>query len=137
MSHENDGAPGFRPDALQFVVQKIPSLSIKSCEGLIHQKNIRLGRERACQSDSLSHATGKLMTVAVAEFRKMNQPKVVLNFFLSFGFGNVFHLHAELNVLSNRQPREQAEFLKNQNSIRARSAHGFTVDKYLSRALLV
>src|SRR5204863_2344111 len=137
MSHENDGAPGFRPDTLQFVVQKIASLGVESRERLIHQKNIRLGRERACESDSLPHATGELVSVALPKFRKMNQPKVILNFFFSFGFRDVFHLHAELNILSNCQPREQAEFLKDQNSIRTGSAHGFTVDQYLSGALLM
>src|SRR6266576_6325261 len=70
MSHENDGAPGFGPDALQLVVQKIASLGVKSRERLIHQQNIWFGGKRPCQSDSLPHATGKLMSVAIAEFRK-------------------------------------------------------------------
>src|SRR6185312_9233729 len=37
MRDKDDGAPGFRPDALQFVVKQITSLGIECREGFVHQ----------------------------------------------------------------------------------------------------
>src|ERR1700693_4846891 len=67
----------------------------------------------------------------------MYQPQVILNLLFAFGLGDIFHLHAELDVLPDGQPREQSEFLKNQNAVRSRSVHFFTVHRNVSRGLLV
>ena len=58
VSNENDGAAGFRPDALQFVVQQIASLRVECGEGFVHQQDVRLGGQSASQCDALPHSAG-------------------------------------------------------------------------------
>jgi hypothetical protein len=41
----------------------------------------------------------------------------MLDSFAPFGFWNVFHLHAELNVLRDCKPGKKPELLKNQDAI--------------------
>ena len=41
---------------------------------------------------------------ASVEFPKVYQPQVVLRLLAALGFGNPFHLHAELDVLPDSQP---------------------------------
>ena len=43
MRDEDDGAAGFRPYALQFIVQQIASLGVERGERLVHQQDVRLG----------------------------------------------------------------------------------------------
>src|SRR2546425_13154833 len=45
MRDENNGATGFRPDALELGVQEIASLRIQRREQLLHQEQLPLGGE--------------------------------------------------------------------------------------------
>ncbi len=56
VGHEDDGASGLAPDALQFVVQQVAGLGVERGEGLVHQENVGLGGQRACDGDALPHS---------------------------------------------------------------------------------
>ncbi len=75
------------------------------------------------------------MNVAVLELAQVNQAQIVLGLFSALGLGNALHLHAELDVLSHREPGEQAMFLKDQNAIGARTLNRVAIDQNLSRSL--
>ncbi len=107
MRNENDGAAGFGPQALQLVVQQIASLGVQRGKWLVHQQDIRLGRQRSRQCHTLPHASRKLMDIAVPELRKMDEAQIILHLLFALGFRDVLHLHAELDVSSNRQPGKQ------------------------------
>ena len=129
MSDEDDGASSFSPDALQFVVQQIARLSIEGGERLVHQQYVGFSRQRASQCDALTHATGKLVRAAVLELRKMNESQVVANFLLRSALLESFHLHAELDVLANGQPRKQSVLLEYQDAIGPRPVDSLVVDQ--------
>ncbi len=133
--NENDGAAGFSPDAFQFVVQQIASLSVQRRKRLVHQQDVGLGGQRSRQCDSLPHAARELMDVALPEFRKMHQAQIVLHLLLALVFADVLHLHAELDVPANCQPRKQAEFLEDQDAIGSRPTHRRAIHQHLSRGL--
>ena len=65
----------------------------------------------------------------------MDEAQIVLHLLFALGFGDVLHLHAELDVAANRQPGKQAEFLKDQDAIGPRPAHRRAIDQNLSRSL--
>ena len=132
---ENDGASGLAPDALQFVVQQVASLGVERGEGFVHQQNIGLGGKRAGDGHALPHAAGELVSVAVLEFAEMHQAQVVVGLFLALGLGNALHLHAEFDVLSDREPREQAVLLEDENAIGAGPCDRFAVDQDLAGGL--
>src|SRR5947209_7395214 len=75
------------------------------------------------------------MNVAVPEIRQVHEPEIVLNLLFTFGLGDVLHLHAELDVPTYRQPREEAQLLENQNAICSWSADRGAVDENLAGGL--
>src|SRR6202007_1012613 len=79
---EDDGASGFAPDALQFIVQQVASLRVKRGERFVHQKDVGFGGEGAGNGNALAHAAGKLMDVAVFKFRQVHEAQVVASSFL-------------------------------------------------------
>src|SRR5258708_28874723 len=75
------------------------------------------------------------MDVALSELRKMDEAQVILHLFLTLGFADVLHLHAELDVPADRQPWKQAEFLEDQNAIRSRPIHRRAIHQNLPRRM--
>ncbi len=75
------------------------------------------------------------MNVAVSELRKMDEAQIVLHLLLALGFADVLHLHAELDVPANRQPRKQAKFLEDQDAISPGPTHRRAIHQNLSRGL--
>src|SRR3954468_884080 len=137
MRDKNNRAARFSPDALQFIMKQVASLCVQRCERFIHQQHVWFGGECASQCDSLPHSTRKLVSVTVTKLGKMDQSQVVLNLFFAFGFGDMLHLHAELNILSHGEPRKQSQFLKDQNTISAGSIHRSTIHQNVARSLLM
>src|SRR5689334_10249524 len=62
MREEDDGAAGFCPDALEFVVQEVAGLGVERRKGLVHEENIGFGCEGASQGYSLPHAARELVS---------------------------------------------------------------------------
>ena len=67
--NENDGASGFAPDTLQFVVEQIAGLRVERSERLVHQQDIGLSGKRPRNGNTLAHSSGKLVNVAFLELR--------------------------------------------------------------------
>ena len=134
---EDDGASGLAPDALEFVVQQVASLGVERGEGLVHQENVGFGGESAGDGNALAHAAGKLMDVALFELCQMHEAQIVARLLFALGLGDAFHLHAELDVLADGEPGEQAVFLEDQDAVGARALHGFAVDQDLAGSLRV
>src|SRR5208282_2025930 len=75
------------------------------------------------------------MNIAIPEIQEMDKPQVVLHPLLALGFRDVLHLHAELDIPANRQPRKKAEFLKDQDAIGARPTDRLAIHQNLARGL--
>ncbi len=134
---EDDGASGFAPDALEFVVQQVAGLRVESGERLVHQKDVGLGGQGAGNGYALPHAARKLVNVAVLKFSEVYEPEIVFRLLQAFGLGNTLHLHAEFDVLANGEPWEKAVFLEDEDAVGARALHGISVDKDLAGCLRV
>src|SRR5712671_2349121 len=77
------------------------------------------------------------MSVAVFELPEVHQAQKVPSLLFPLGLTHAFHLHAELDILADRKPREQSEFLKNQNAVCAWTMDRLTVDQHLAGSRLV
>src|SRR6516164_2762591 len=75
------------------------------------------------------------MNVALTEFCEMDETKVVVNFFLALSFRNAFHLHAELDVFSDREPWKEAVVLEDHDAIGSGTLHRSAIDQNLTRGL--
>src|SRR2546425_11588036 len=56
MRDENNGATGFRPDALELVVQEIATLRIQRRERLVHHDHIKRGGHNDSPRNPLPHS---------------------------------------------------------------------------------
>src|SRR2546423_3965725 len=135
VSDENDRPAGVTPDALEFIVQKVAGLRIERGKGLIHQENVRFGGEGARDGNTLSHATRKLVDVALLEFCEVDQPKIMLGLLMALGLWNALHLHAEFYVLSHGQPGKQTMILEDQDAIGSRALDRIAVYQNLAGGL--
>src|ERR1700683_2004368 len=130
---ENNGLAGLAPDAFELVVKEIAGLRIESGERLVHQKNVRLHRERASQGHALAHAAGKLVDVAIGELRELNELQEVARAPGELCLGSALHTQAEFDVLADGEPRKKAVVLKNEDAIRAGTANSAAIEKNFAR----
>src|SRR5215471_5034658 len=104
--HKNNGATRLVPDSLEFIVQKVACLGIERRKWFIHQQHIRFSSKCPSNGHSLPHAAGKLMDIALFEFRQVYEPQVVTHSLESLSFWHTLHLHSKLDVLGHREPRK-------------------------------
>src|SRR5581483_5397341 len=84
---KDNGASGFSPKALEFIMQQVARLRVQGGERLVHQQDVRLCSQRAGQGDALSHAAGKLVRVTVFELRQVHEAQIVVNALVALRFG--------------------------------------------------
>ena len=135
VGHENDGASGLAPDALQLVVQQVTSLGVEGGERFVHQQNVGFGGQSAGDGHALPHAARELVDVALFKLRQMNEAQVIACLLLALGLGDAFHLHSEFDVLADRQPGEQAVLLEDEDAVGARTFDRLAVDQNLAGGL--
>ena len=80
VGHEDDGLPQFLLELLEFHLDLGPGDGIERAEGLVHEKDGRLGRQGARQPHPLPLSTGELMRIARGKFlcRQSNQRQAPL-----------------------------------------------------------
>src|SRR5579872_6820858 len=77
------------------------------------------------------------MDVAVLKLVKMNQAKIISDLGFALGLGDLLHSHSKLDILSDCQPREKTELLKNQNAVGSRPLYRRVIDQNIARRLLM
>ena len=128
-----DGWGSLFPDAFQFVVKHVARLRVERREGFVHQENLWLQSQRARQRHALFHSSGELVNVVIFKMRKVNHAEVLSGAIAPLISRNAAHFQTEFHVLPHRQPGEQAQFLEEQNSVRAGALHGFAINSNFSR----
>ena len=88
--------------------------------------------KRAGDRDTLAHSAGELVNVAVLKFSQMHQAQIVLRLLAALGFGQAFHLHAEFDVLPDREPGKQSVLLEDQDAVGARALNGIAIHQDLA-----
>src|SRR3546814_11105850 len=73
---EDDGLAGALPEAQKLLVEVVAGDLVEGAEGLVHQQQLGLERQRASDGDALLHAAGKLPGKFLLEALEVNQVEV-------------------------------------------------------------
>src|SRR5689334_17013270 len=112
---------------------------IKRSKRFVHEKNLRIGRERPGQANTLALPTGKLVRIMPGKLFK-GQPDELQNFFHSRGnayFVPMFKTRYQRNILLHRVVRKEARFLNGVTDVAAKLDHvplgsGAPIHQYLA-----
>lgn len=100
------------PQLDKLAAQVLRGQHVERGEWLVHQQRVRLGDDRAGETDPLPHAAGQFLRVGGVEAVKADQvdrPERALG---PLGIGDAACLKAELDVLPDGEPRQQREGLE-------------------------
>src|SRR5262249_58540595 len=75
--YKDNGIPRFGPDLEQFLLELLARLRVDRAERLVHEQDVRLLRQRACDADALLHAAGDLMREKFLEAVEGHAPEVL------------------------------------------------------------
>src|SRR6478735_3229580 len=114
VGHKDDGASGFLPDALKFVVQQVAGDGVQGRERLIHQQQLAVLRERAGQGHALAHAAGQFVRAPVRGFGEVDQVQQLCSFDAPLGLADAAQLQCQLDVLAGGEPWEQGGVLEHE-----------------------
>jgi len=134
MSHEQDRGSDALPDVQEQFLHAHARKSVKRAEGFIHEQKSRPVYEHARDLDALLHATGQLPWVPIRKIAKPDEIEDLVGHALSFHSLDAAHLRAKSDVFSNGLPGKQRVMLKDDASIRVRSANGCSIDRQTSLA---
>src|SRR6202045_542664 len=77
------------------------------------------------------------MGVTTLKLPEMHEAQIVTGLLFPLRLADPLHLHTELDVLADGEPGKKAQFLENQDAVRARPPDRLAVNKYLTRGLWV
>ena len=96
----------------QLVLQLAADQRIERRERLVHEQDLRVGRECARETDALLHAAGELVAVMIGPLRQPNELELLVDDATALGSRFAAQLEAEADVLANGAPWQQAELLE-------------------------
>jgi len=114
---EHDGLSGLRPDIEQFGVQAVARPGVDTPERFVHQEDLRIGGERASDTDALFHAAGQLLRVEVLETVEPHQVDQLPNPCLAVRAVTGGPVEAEPDVPADGSPGEQRVLLKDHSTV--------------------
>jgi hypothetical protein len=123
VGHEDDGLVSLLPDVDELRLQVVARLGIERAEGLVHEQDVGLERERARQRHPLLHAARQLMHVRAREAGHLDQRQVLLRAFVAHAPRHAQLLQAEGDVLGDVEPREERRILEHDAAIVAGPAY--------------
>ncbi len=111
------------PDLKQLELHELSSLGIQGAEGLVHQQDLRFGRERASQSSALLHASGELVRVTVLEALERRKSDVLLRRPSRLTPLRPANAQAVGDIVEHGLPWEEPEVLEDDRDAGNRCAH--------------
>src|SRR5213083_534763 len=112
VGHEDHGLARPPPDVQEPLPHEHARLLVEGAEGLIHQEDLRVDRERAADRDALLHAPGELARVLAREPLEAERAEELRRDRAPALGGHAPELEAELHVLERRPPRKEARVLE-------------------------
>src|SRR5919106_116899 len=88
------------------------AIRVEGAEGLVHQQDLRVDRERAADRDALLHAAGELARVLAREPLQAERAEETRRDRAPALRVHAAELEAELDVLERRPPGAQARVLE-------------------------
>ena len=136
VGHKQNGGGTFGANAEQQLLEIGPGCGVNAGEGLVHQKDGGLDCERACEGNTLSHASRQLVRVEVERITESDQAGKPARF-----TGRVavsLNLQRHRNVFQNRQPwKHLFGFLKYHHPVGSRPRRTNTVHQNRSLVLAI
>ena len=112
-----------RPDAHQLDLHQLAGLGVDAGEGLVHQQDLGLGRQRPGQRDALLHAAGELVRIGVGEAVEADERRgSARTRSPTLGRGDAVEVEAEADVVVDRRPGDQPEGLEDEADAAGRAA---------------
>ena len=109
--------PGYIRGVQKIFAEHDAGLFIERAEGLIHQQNVGLQAQRTRKRRPLTHATGELCRVMIAERGETHRLECAAGPVLSLGSRHSLECHSEQNVFEHRVPGKQCIFLENEGQV--------------------
>ena len=109
------------PDVEQKALHLDARLDVERGEGLVHQQDLRLHRERARDGDALAHAARELVGALLERFGKADPRQNLTRRLLALLGRHAAHGKAEADVLPNVQPGKERGLLEDQAALGRRS----------------
>ena len=122
------------PGVQQLVLHLHPRQRIQCTKGLIHQQDLRVHRVGAGNGATLLHATRERLGQGMGKLPQPHQVQALAYDGVALAFGRVLDRQAELDVLADRQPREQGVLLEDDAAFGARPGNGPAVQAHLAGA---
>src|SRR5882724_4258286 len=119
VSNEKHCSAAIFPEPQHFVLQAHAGEGVECAEWFVEEENFRVIDERACQSNALGHAPGKMMRISIGKCLESDEPHEFVHF-ISFFAQNSARNQAGLDIAPNRKPGKQIWILKNEATFRAR-----------------
>src|SRR5919106_4765624 len=133
MGHEDHGLALLAEQPQQVVLELAADLLVDGREGLVHQQDVGVHRERPGESDALAHPAGELVGVGVLEAREPHLVDIRPRGVLALLAGQPAQLQAEGDVAQHRRPRHQGEILEHERPVRPGTRDRDAVDLDPSR----
>src|SRR2546425_9202824 len=130
VGHEDHGLARPAPDVQEPLPHEHARLLVEGAEGLIHQEDLCVDRERAADRDALLHAPGELARVLAREPLEAERAEEVRRDRAPALGGHAPELEAELHVLERRPPGKEARVLEHgRNAARVGPRDRLAVDQ--------
>ncbi len=114
----------------QIILKLAADQGIERAERLVHQQNLRVGRQRARQTDALLHAPGQLGGVAVLVVFQADGLDDLHGALLALRLGHPLNFEAEFHIAQHRAVRQQGEALEHHAELLApQRAQGLSVHR--------
>src|SRR5688572_22340653 len=110
--HKKDRLAGFLPDLQELLAQLSRSDFVEAAEGFIHQKNVRIDRQRPRDRDALLHAAGELQRIVILITVESDKFQILYREGPQSSFLEVLLLQWETDVICNRAPVQQSRLLE-------------------------
>ena len=108
MGNEDDGLAGLAPDLHQLVLQPSAGLGVKGAERLVHEQDLRIGCEHACDLHPLLHAARKLARIFVLLAVEMHEMQILARNGVPARLRYAAHAQPKRHVVDRAQPIEQS-----------------------------
>ena len=112
VSDEDRGLLHHRGELHELVLKLAADQRIQGAEGLVHQEDVGVGRERAAQPHPLLHASGELVGEAVLPAVELHQVEHALGLFPAFSLADTAYFQGLGDVVAHGAMRHQAEVLE-------------------------
>jgi len=108
------------PDAQQLALQRLAGLRVERCEWLVHQQHFRIVGQAAGDRDTLLHAAGEFVRIAIGEGREADQIEIMPRDLATLPCLQPRDIEPELDVLRGGTPGKQRVLLKHDATVPCR-----------------